>query len=203
MGDADWLEEPVHSGSVMESVRRSASSCGRRKMSELSCRVNMPNTETNIVIIGKRTSLSTAEKILKNPEAHFTPESAILRAYVAVRWSPETGERDSREKEEVEKSTSNNPRKFSECGLVPGKIKTPNVTVNETRRKKMEAIIPSQPTLTESEGNWRCQGICLQNLERAVGVAGRAAPRPVFLARKVTYDDRGAVETTHPLQEDT
>ncbi|XP_074732994.1 uncharacterized protein LOC141946689 isoform X6 [Strix uralensis] len=119
MGDADWLEEPVHSGSVMESVRRSASSCGRRKMSELSCRVNMPNTETNIVIIGKRTSLSTAEKILKNPEvreeAHFTPESAILRAYVAVRWSPETGERDSREKEEVEKSTSNNPRKFSEC----------------------------------------------------------------------------------------
>lgn len=69
-------------------------------------------------------------------------------------------------------------------GLVPGKIKTPNMTVNETRRKKMEAISLSQPTLTESEGNWRCQGVCLQNLERAAGVVERTAPRPIFLARK-------------------
>lgn len=30
MGDADWLEEPVHSGSVMESGRSSASWSGRR-----------------------------------------------------------------------------------------------------------------------------------------------------------------------------
>lgn len=30
MGDADWLEEPVHSGSVMESGRSSASWGGRR-----------------------------------------------------------------------------------------------------------------------------------------------------------------------------
>lgn len=67
----------------------------------------------------------------------------------------------------------------------------------------MEAISPSQPTLTESEGKWRCQGVCLQNLERAVGVVERAAPRPVFLAGKPAYDNRGAVETTHPLQEDT
>lgn len=77
------------------------------------------------------------------------------------------------------------------------------MTVNETRRKKREAISPSQPTLTESEGNWRCQGVCLQNLERAVGVVERAAPRPLFLAGKATYDSRGAVETTHPFQEDT
>ncbi|KAM9620336.1 uncharacterized protein ACIBXB_019921 isoform 2-T3 [Morphnus guianensis] len=93
MGDAAWLEEPVHSGSVMESVRSSASWCGRRR----------------------RTSLSTTEKILKNPKARFTAGSASPSAYTAVRWSPKTGEGDSREKGKVEKSTRNKPRKFSEC----------------------------------------------------------------------------------------
>lgn len=67
----------------------------------------------------------------------------------------------------------------------------------------MEALSPSRPTLTESEGNWRCQGVGLQNLERAVGVVERAALRPAFLARKAAYNNRVAVETTHPLQEDT
>lgn len=85
-------------------------------------------------------------------------------------------------------------------GLVPGKIKTPNVTVNETRRKKMEAVTPSRPTLTQSEGNGRCQGVCLKNLERAGGgVRERAASRPVFLAGKAVCSNGGAVKATHPL----
>ncbi|KAK2543122.1 hypothetical protein Q9966_002931 [Columba livia] len=53
-------------------------------------------------------------------EAHFTPGSAILSAYTAVRWSPETGEMDSRGKREVEKNTSNRPSEDGLKGLAEG-----------------------------------------------------------------------------------
>lgn len=43
------------------------------------------------------------------------------------------------------------------------------MTGNGTRRKKIEAGTPSWPTPTQSQGNGRCQGVCLKNLERPGG----------------------------------
>ncbi|OPJ77101.1 hypothetical protein AV530_007510 [Patagioenas fasciata monilis] len=49
--------------------------------------------------------------VLLRSTGSFYTWKCILSAYTAVRWSPETGEMDSRGKREVEKSTSNQPSK--------------------------------------------------------------------------------------------